>query len=86
MFGVQAPQDHGEEQAPDQDPVPAAAIGYTDGSTIKIGYLGPQSGALASTFAPQLSGVQTFVKYWNDKGGVNGHKLDLTALHSTTED
>jgi branched-chain amino acid transport system substrate-binding protein len=50
----------------------------TDGSTIKIGYLGPQSGALASTFAPQLSGVQTFVKYWNDKGGVNGHKLDLT--------
>jgi len=50
----------------------------TDGSTIKIGWLGPQSGALASTFAPALTGVQTFVKYWNDQGGLNGHKLDLS--------
>jgi branched-chain amino acid transport system substrate-binding protein len=49
-----------------------------DGSTIKIGYLGPQSGALAPTFAPALEGIQTYVKYWNDHGGVNGHKLDLS--------
>src|SRR6478672_6924774 len=49
-----------------------------DGSTIKIGWLGPQSGALASTFAPALTGVQTYVKYWNDQGGLNGHKLDLS--------
>jgi len=33
---------------------------------------------LASTFAPALQGIQTYVKYWNDKGGVNGHKLDLS--------
>jgi branched-chain amino acid transport system substrate-binding protein len=50
----------------------------SDGSTIKIGYLGPQSGVLQSTFAPQLEGVQAYVKYWNDKGGLNGHKLDLS--------
>ena len=28
----------------------------SDGSTIKIGWLGPQSGALASTFAPRSPG------------------------------
>jgi branched-chain amino acid transport system substrate-binding protein len=50
----------------------------SDGSTIKLGYLGPQSGVLQSTFAPQLDGVQAYVKYWNDKGGLNGHKLDLS--------
>jgi branched-chain amino acid transport system substrate-binding protein len=50
----------------------------SDGSTIKIGWLGPQSGALASTFAPALQGIQAYVKYWNDKGGVNGHKLELS--------
>ena len=55
-----------------------AASAASDGSTIKIGWLGPQSGALASTFAPALTGVQTYVKYWNDQGGVNGHKLDLS--------
>ena len=48
-----------------------------DGSTIKVGYLGPQSGAFASTFAAGLIGIQTYVKYWNDNGGVNGHQLDL---------
>jgi branched-chain amino acid transport system substrate-binding protein len=50
----------------------------SDGSPIKIGYLGPQSGALAPTFAPALQGVQTYVKYWNDRGGVNGHELELS--------
>ena len=50
----------------------------SDGSTIKLGYLGPQSGVLQSTFAPQLDGVQAYVKYWNDQGGLNGHKLDLS--------
>jgi ABC-type branched-subunit amino acid transport system substrate-binding protein len=32
---------------------------------------------LAPTFAPALAGIQTYVKYWNDRGGANGHKLDL---------
>ncbi|MCU1501260.1 MAG: hypothetical protein JWM12_614, partial [Ilumatobacteraceae bacterium] len=48
-----------------------------DGSTIKVGYLGPQSGAFAPTFAAGLIGIQTYIKYWNDRGGVNGHQLDL---------
>jgi len=49
----------------------------SDKSTIKIGYLGPQSGPFAPTFAPALAGIQTYVKYWNDRGGANGHQLDL---------
>src|SRR4051794_13398365 len=49
-----------------------------DGSGIKIGYPRPQPGALARTFAPSLEGIQAYVKYWNDHGGVNGHKLDLS--------
>jgi hypothetical protein len=54
----------------------------SDGSVIKLGYLGPQSGALASTFAAQLGGIQTYVKYWNGRGGVNGHQLDLEVYDS----
>jgi branched-chain amino acid transport system substrate-binding protein len=50
----------------------------SDGSLIKIGWLGPQSGALASTFAPALQGIEAYVKNANDQGGVNGHKLDLS--------
>src|SRR5215207_4014610 len=50
----------------------------SDGSSIKIGWLGPQSGALASTFAPALQGIEAYVKYVNDQGGVNGHKLELS--------
>jgi branched-chain amino acid transport system substrate-binding protein len=50
----------------------------SDGSTIKIGYLGPLSGALVPTFAPILKGIQAYVKYWNDRGGVNGHMLELS--------
>jgi branched-chain amino acid transport system substrate-binding protein len=50
----------------------------SDGSTIKIGYLAPLSGALAPTFAPTLEGIETYVRYWNDRGGVNGHQLELS--------
>jgi branched-chain amino acid transport system substrate-binding protein len=44
---------------------------------IKIAYLGPQSGSLATTFGGGVIGVQTFVKYYNAHGGLDGHQLDL---------
>jgi branched-chain amino acid transport system substrate-binding protein len=47
-------------------------------ATIKVAYLGDQSGALASTFGPELSGVHAFVDYYNAHGGLSGHKLALT--------
>jgi branched-chain amino acid transport system substrate-binding protein len=49
----------------------------SDGSPIKLGYLGPISGPLAPTFAPTLEGVKTYVEYWNARGGANGHPLEL---------
>jgi branched-chain amino acid transport system substrate-binding protein len=47
-------------------------------ATIKVAYLGDQSGSLASTFGPELSGVHAFVDYYNAHGGLSGHKLALT--------
>ncbi|MFY9890169.1 MAG: ABC transporter substrate-binding protein [Streptosporangiaceae bacterium] len=47
-------------------------------ATIKLAYLGDQSGALATTFGPELSGVQAFVDYYNAHGGLYGHKLVLS--------
>lgn len=47
------------------------------GSTIKIAYLGDQSGTLASTFGGGVIGAQTFVSYYNAHGGLDGHKLSL---------
>jgi branched-chain amino acid transport system substrate-binding protein len=47
------------------------------GAPIKIAYLGPQSGSLASTFAGGATGAQTFVQYYNAHGGLDGHQLQL---------
>jgi branched-chain amino acid transport system substrate-binding protein len=47
-------------------------------ATIKIAYLGDQSGALATTFGPELSGVHAFVDYYNAHGGLSGHRLVLS--------
>jgi branched-chain amino acid transport system substrate-binding protein len=57
---------------------PAGGGIASDGSTIKIGYLGPLSGALAPSFAPTIEGVRAYVRFWNDRGGVNGHTLELS--------
>lgn len=49
-----------------------------ESATIKIAYLGDQSGALATTFGPELSGVHAFVDYYNAHGGLSGHRLVLS--------
>jgi branched-chain amino acid transport system substrate-binding protein len=47
-------------------------------STIKIAYLGDQSGTLATTFGGGVFGAQAFVSYYNAHGGLDGHKLALS--------
>jgi branched-chain amino acid transport system substrate-binding protein len=48
------------------------------GSTIKVAYLGDQSGSLASTFGGGVIGAQEFVTYENAHGGLYGHHLTLS--------
>jgi len=47
-------------------------------STIKIAYLGDQSGSLATTFGGGVIGAQAFVSYYNAHGGLDGHKMTLS--------
>jgi branched-chain amino acid transport system substrate-binding protein len=58
----------------------SSASGGSSGSAsapIKIAYLGPQSGSLASTFGGGVIGAQAFVSWYNAHGGLNGHKLTM---------
>ena len=71
----------GLASAPNRAAGSSATGGATasDGSTIKIGYLGPQSGAVGADLRRRRSRAsQAYVKYWNDRGGVNGHQLELS--------
>lgn len=47
--------------------------------TVKIGFTGPLSGSLSLLGQGVRDGLETYVKYVNDQGGVNGHKLELIA-------
>src|SRR6185312_5506345 len=58
-------------------PTTAGSSGTPTGATIKLAYLGDQSGTLASTFGGGVIGAQTFVSYYNAHGGLYGHKLRL---------
>ena len=56
----------------------SSGSGGSASAPIKIAYLGPQSGSLASTFGGGVIGAQTFVSWYNAHGGLDGHKLDMT--------
>jgi len=49
------------------------------GETIKLGYLGDQSGPTTTTQVPYLDGLKTYFDYLNAKGGVNGNRVELVA-------
>ncbi|MFO1186173.1 MAG: ABC transporter substrate-binding protein [Alphaproteobacteria bacterium] len=49
----------------------------SDKSNIKIGWLGPQS-SVGVDIRASAQGVQAYVKYSNDQGGLYGHKLELS--------
>jgi branched-chain amino acid transport system substrate-binding protein len=46
-------------------------------STIRIGSVGTLSGPAGASLKPLTDGVRLWVRFINDKGGVNGHKVEL---------
>jgi branched-chain amino acid transport system substrate-binding protein len=50
----------------------------TDDSVIKVGLMGPYSGDVAQYGLAVRNGAQLYVKQINDKGGINGKKVELT--------
>jgi ABC-type branched-subunit amino acid transport system substrate-binding protein len=56
---------------------PPAAPGF-DGKTIKLGVVGPLSGAVASVGTPVVAGNQVWFRKLNDRGGIAGrYKVEL---------
>lgn len=62
----------------------AAIVAYACGistaqaqATYKLGYITDLSGPLAGSYTPTWEGFQLYVKALNDRGGVNGHKVDV---------
>lgn len=56
---------------------PTGGGGTANKGTFKIGVDLPESGAAASSGLPTLHGVELAVKQWNDKGGVEGYKIEV---------
>jgi branched-chain amino acid transport system substrate-binding protein len=54
------------------------------GETIKIGYLGDLTGVAASSFAGGFEAAQARVAMENEKGGVNGHKVELVSADTAS--
>jgi branched-chain amino acid transport system substrate-binding protein len=57
-------------------PLPGAAGGH---SPVVIGNVGTYSGPAGSSLADLLSGLAAWVKYINDRGGLNGHDVRLVS-------
>ena len=47
--------------------------------SVKIGYTGPLSGSLSLLGQGVRDGIDVYVQYINDQGGVNGHKIEFIA-------
>jgi ABC-type branched-subunit amino acid transport system substrate-binding protein len=56
----------------------AASSAYAQSDSYEVGYTADLTGVAASTYAPWAEGVRVYVEYINSKGGVNGHKVNLT--------
>lgn len=54
------------------------AQGVTENS-IKVGTIGPTSGAVAIVGTPMLHGMQAYFNMINDAGGINGRKIELVS-------
>ena len=55
---------------------PAASLAA---DSVKIGYTGPLSGSLSLLGQGVRDGIDVYVQYINDQGGVNGHKIEFIA-------
>lgn len=56
----------------------AAGSAHAQSGTYEVGYTADLTGGAASTYAPWAEGVRVYVEYLNSKGGVDGHKVNLT--------
>src|SRR5438270_3323706 len=70
--GTAAPGGSGAADGPNQ----ASDTGVTE-NEIVIGNITAIDGILGDAFAPPLRGLQAFVQYTNDHGGVHGRKIRL---------
>lgn len=58
-------------------PAPAGDVpGVTD-STIKVGLIMDQTGPAANVTVPVTQAVRSYLKHTNDRGGINGRKVNL---------
>ena len=53
-------------------------------SPIVLGYIGDQTGVSSSTFADGIGGAQARIDLQNAEGGVDGRKLELVSVDSTS--
>src|SRR5215467_1374624 len=49
-------------------------------STVKIGISGAATGPASPNYAPNIEGLRAYVRGLNDRGGVNGSKVELIVL------
>ncbi|HEY3941941.1 MAG TPA: ABC transporter substrate-binding protein [Acidimicrobiales bacterium] len=61
-----------------------SASAATSKAPIILGYIGDQTGVSASTFADGTGGAQARIDLQNAHGGVDGRKLELVAVDSTS--
>ena len=54
-----------------------AASGVRAGSTMRIGLVGTLSGPAGASLAGLADGARVWVRYINDQGGLNGHKVEI---------
>jgi ABC-type branched-subunit amino acid transport system substrate-binding protein len=57
----------------------AAPLGSFAADPVKIGYAGPLSGSLSLLGQGVRDGIEVYVQYINEQGGVNGRKIELIA-------
>ena len=64
-----------------------ACVGVTAGggagwaqSTFKIGISGAASGPASPNYSPNIEALRIYVRALNDRGGVNGSKVELIVL------
>src|SRR3974390_1677158 len=47
---------------------------------IKIGISGAATGPASPSYLPHIEGIRTYLRQLNDKGGVNGTKIDVAYM------
>ena len=76
--GAGRPVSGGPSDTGTGEPGPALPKKETKGgSPVLLASVGTYSGVVGATLVPILQGAQVWVKHVNEKGGVNGHKVEM---------